>query len=324
MANNQESAFGPNSDNTDELFREFLDSLKPRLADFLERHNVFLFECGSSLSGLCPVHDDTRPSFSVYGDTHERWKCFACDKGGDIFDLIVEMKLAKNFSQAVAFAAESFGVPLPKSFRIKKAHSGKMAKARKFPMKSSAGSSEMSEEECDDRLFVRHNLRESIRKWPQRISNISRSLGIPAEVIKRAARGQSGLGLYRGKLAYVYPNAVKIRNAPGDKVRFFWLFGRPNAPWRMERVTESTKTVYVTEGESDALALIVAGVEDDRSSVVVASPGTSFKRQWAPLFAGKSVIICFDFDEPGQRAASKVADLLAPYAEGVGIVGPIV
>lgn len=44
-------------------------------------------ECGVELNrygmGLCPFHDDRRPSLSVRG---ERWHCFGCGEGGDAFD----------------------------------------------------------------------------------------------------------------------------------------------------------------------------------------------------------------------------------------------
>ena len=39
--------------------------------------------------GLCPFHDDNTPSFDVYG-YGERWGCYPCQRGGDIFDFIGE------------------------------------------------------------------------------------------------------------------------------------------------------------------------------------------------------------------------------------------
>ena len=52
--------------------------------------DVGLVENGEGRSiGLCPFHDDNNPSLDVYGNG-ERWGCFACDKGGDVFDFIKE------------------------------------------------------------------------------------------------------------------------------------------------------------------------------------------------------------------------------------------
>jgi DNA primase len=89
-------------------------------------------------------------------------------------------------------------------------------------------------------------------------------------------------------------------------------------------VKADTRTVYVTEGESDSLALIASGLEADGSAVCVAAPGTSFPRDWAPLFHRKRVVICFDTDPAGRAAALKVAAMLRGYASEIHIwKGPI-
>lgn len=45
-------------------------------------YGIALRPSGRSLIGLCPRHDDKRPSLYVYPDTHSWW-CFACKEGGD-------------------------------------------------------------------------------------------------------------------------------------------------------------------------------------------------------------------------------------------------
>ena len=85
----------------------------------------------------------------------------------------------------------------------------------------------------------------------------------------------------------------------------------------MEWVKAETQTVYVTEGESDCLALVAAGLEADGTAVCVASPGTSFPRDWAPLFRGKRVVLCFDTDQPGRTATATVAAILKGYASEI-------
>ena len=94
-----------------------------------------------------------------------------------------------------------------------------------------------------------------------------------------------------------------------------WLTGKATAPWRMEWASNpDVHTVYVTEGESDCLALIAAGVEADGTAACVASPGTSFPRAWAPLFKGKRVVLCFDTDNAGRVATATVAAILKNHA----------
>ena len=49
---------------------------------------------GRVRQGVCPFHDETEGSFTVYGDS-ERWYCFGCGLGGDVLDFI---QRAENLS----------------------------------------------------------------------------------------------------------------------------------------------------------------------------------------------------------------------------------
>jgi DNA primase len=62
------------------------------------------------------------------------------------------------------------------------------------------------------------------------------------------------------------------------------------------------------------MALIAAGLEADGTAVCVASPGTSFPREWGKMFTGRRVVLCFDNDEPGRRATAAVAEILKGHA----------
>jgi DNA primase len=84
-----------------------------------------------------------------------------------------------------------------------------------------------------------------------------------------------------------------------------------------EWIRPETETVYLTEGESDALALIAAGIESDGTAVAVASPGTSFPSAWAPLFRGKRVVLCYDSDAAGRTATATVAATLKNHAREI-------
>ena len=149
------------------------------------------------------------------------------------------------------------------------------------------------------------------------IDRIAASLGLDRETLRLASWGSSGLGLAAGRygkrvwLCYAYPHGLKWRNPePSAKPRFEWLAGKALAPWRMEWVTPDIRTVYVTEGESDCMALIACGLETDDIAACVATPGTSFQSGWASLFTGKRVVICFDRDDPGRKATADVAAIL--------------
>ena len=68
-----------------------IDEIKERLdlADLVGRH-VHLQKSGRYFKGLCPFHTEKTPSFYVFPD-EQRWHCFGCDRGGDIFSFVMEM-----------------------------------------------------------------------------------------------------------------------------------------------------------------------------------------------------------------------------------------
>lgn len=58
-------------------------------ADVLSRHGVSV----RGRMAKCPLHEDRSPSLSLFTgrDGKERWKCHACDVGGDALDLEVAL-----------------------------------------------------------------------------------------------------------------------------------------------------------------------------------------------------------------------------------------
>ncbi len=67
-----------------------IDTIKDRLdvAEIVGR-TVQLQRAGRNLKGLCPFHSEKTPSFYVFPDS-QRWQCFGCNKGGDIFTFVME------------------------------------------------------------------------------------------------------------------------------------------------------------------------------------------------------------------------------------------
>jgi len=69
---------------------------------------VALKQTKAGCCGLCPFHEDTDPSFYVYGDSG-RYYCFGCKKGGDIFDFVMASEHL-NFPSALKQLAQAAGV----------------------------------------------------------------------------------------------------------------------------------------------------------------------------------------------------------------------
>lgn len=126
------------------------------------------------------------------------------------------------------------------------------------------------------------------------------------------------VGHNQGKLVHFYPYylnnelvAVKTRDADKN----FKVLGNGNKlPLFGNQLQSSGKMVVVTEGEIDALSVAQAMKTWPCVSVPNGASGASRAfRQNLEFFEGfDSVIIFFDQDEPGQKAAKECAELLAP------------
>lgn len=166
-------------------------------------------------------------------------------------------------------------------------------------------------------------------------------LGLPLDVVMihtdiqaAAARGLLGLD-DRGRLLYVYTHSpaagepvrvvgVKTRSLPGVEPRFL-MRGGLSMPWGWDDV-DSAGCVYVTEGESDALAVRAAlggwldwvaknepdsYPNDNDIPAVIAKPGAgTFRESWACRLVGKDVVLVADNDDAGRKGAEKTAGIL--------------
>jgi len=68
---------------------------KVNLVEMLSRY-IDLEHKGHYWLALCPFHDDTNPSFTVYendDDNASRWHCWTCESnGGDVIDFVQRME----------------------------------------------------------------------------------------------------------------------------------------------------------------------------------------------------------------------------------------
>ena len=72
--------------------------------------DVALRPKGREFLGLCPFHDDKRPSFHV-SPVKQIYKCFSCGAGGDVFSFAM-MHHKMTFPEALAHLAERAGIVL--------------------------------------------------------------------------------------------------------------------------------------------------------------------------------------------------------------------
>ena len=68
---------------------------------------------GPNYVGICPWHNDTKPSFNVT-PSRKTWRCWVCNVGGDIFSF-VEKYEGVEFFEAFKMLADRAGIEIPKT-----------------------------------------------------------------------------------------------------------------------------------------------------------------------------------------------------------------
>ena len=72
---------------------------------------VSLKKKGRDFAACCPFHNEKTPSFYVSA-TKQIFKCFGCNKGGSVFDFVMEIE-GCSFPEAVKVVADKSGVQIP-------------------------------------------------------------------------------------------------------------------------------------------------------------------------------------------------------------------
>jgi DNA primase len=74
---------------------------------------VSLRPAGPTYKGLCPFHEDHRPSFDV-DPRRQRYRCWSCDKYGDVIQFVQEFERV-DFREALEILARRAGITLEKT-----------------------------------------------------------------------------------------------------------------------------------------------------------------------------------------------------------------
>lgn len=96
-------------------FEELISLIKDRLdiVDVVSQY-VVLKKSGANYWGLCPFHNDKKPSMSV-SPAKGIYKCFSCGAGGDALSFLVKIQ-NREYKDVILELAEKFGIELPKKF----------------------------------------------------------------------------------------------------------------------------------------------------------------------------------------------------------------
>ena len=96
-------------------FDEVISLIKDRLdiVDVVSQF-VVLKKSGANYWGICPFHNDSKPSMSV-SPSKGIYKCFSCGTGGDALNFLVRIQ-NREYKDVILELAEKFGIELPKKF----------------------------------------------------------------------------------------------------------------------------------------------------------------------------------------------------------------
>ncbi len=319
------------------------------IVDLIQSH-VQLKKAGmGSYKGLCPFHPERTPSFHV-SQTRQSFHCFGCGKGGDAITFVRE-HLNMPFTDAVRHLARRVNIVLVEEAGDPNAESSAKARSRLIMVQNDAAKwmhdlllkqRGPGPEAARDYLKQRGLNREVCQRWligyaPEDIRlwlEWGRGKGWNDEALIETGlfiprvEGQPNQGGYvRFKHRVMFP----VRNDQGDVIAFSGrlldkdqkggkYINSPETPvfnksrvffgWdKTRRPLTKADCAVVCEGQIDLITAFEHGVEN-----LVAPLGTAFTEHHARMLrrAVTQVILCFDADAAGFKAAVKCYRLLAP------------
>ena len=293
---------------------------------------VVLTKRGRNFLGLCPFHDDRRPSFNV-SQEKQIYKCFSCGAGGNAFRFLMELERI-SFVEAIRKLAEQAGIALPESREVapetQDAYDGLYAAnelARKYyahllqnDPSGATARAYLEGRGLSQETMSSFSLGYAPNAWDGLLLVAGRR-GIGADVLERAGLAlprRDGNGHYdRFRHRIVFPiqshtgrtvafgaraldpdEQAKYLNSPETPV--YHKSGVLYGLWENRSAIRSEGVAIVGEGYMDLIALVQSGVQN-----VVASSGTALTPQHARLlhrFAQRAVLV-FDGDAAGTEAA---------------------
>ena len=293
---------------------------------------VRLKKSGRTWTGLCPFHEDRNPSFSVSPDIG-RYKCWSCGASGDVFTWVMETQ-GLEFRDALELLAKQAGVELTGRGRHDKSKRQAMADAMSAALaffRENLKTHKRALAYCQSRGLGQ----ETLDAWEIGYApDVGEALAI--ELKKKGfalsdckelflVDGSEQLGYgdrFRGRLMF------PIRDDQGHLVAFGGriigdgqpkyinssdtpIFSKGRTLYGMHRAKDSVraqKQAVLVEGYLDVIACHRAGVTN-----AVASLGTALSEQNAKRLAMwcDEVVILYDSDDAGQKAAERATELFA-------------
>ncbi len=310
--------------------------------------SVKLRRAGTNWTGLCPFHQEKTPSFNV-SPQRGTYHCFGCGVGGNAFRFVMEQQ-GLTFVEAVKRLAEAAGIRVEEEVYNEELE--KAARVRKALMKVHQEIAEwyhtllMKDElgaPARDYLKSRGISAQTAKKWKMGYApaagdllrewatplKFTENLLVAAGILARADidSPRAGETYPRFRHRLMFP----IRNDYGEVIAFSGRLLDPEA--KSAKYLNSPETplfskskvlfgldmskrpiikagrALVCEGQLDMITAFEAGFEN-----IVAPLGTAFTEFHARMLRrhAEEVVLCFDSDNAGYKAAERAFVILAP------------
>lgn len=326
------------------LSEDFISELKSRndIGEIIGEY-VNLQQKGRNLMGLCPFHSERTPSFCVY-PSNGSFYCFGCGAGGDV---ITFLRLIEHYDyiETVQKLAERAGMDFEISEEDNREHQKKLLiykinrESAKFYHKCLA---QDKENKAFKYLTTRGVQNKTITHFGLGFSPPSgyalvdyfKKIGYNMEDVvlaDLAFKSRSGhyMDRFRNRLMFpiidVRGNVVAFgaRTMGNDIPKYINtsdtpVFKKSSNLFALNFAKKSGKnSLILTEGYMDVITLHQAGFTN-----AVAGLGTALTTNQVKLIArnAEEVIVSYDSDEPGKKAAAKAIEMLKNNSVAVKVV----
>ncbi|HDH87412.1 MAG TPA: DNA primase [Desulfobacteraceae bacterium] len=316
-------------------FSEAKEEVK-KAADIVEviGQYVDLKKRGQNYIGLCPFHSERSPSFTV-NQSKQIYHCFGCGRGGDVFTFWMEYHNL-DFSQSLKDLAERYNIPLPQKRDLYADRKKVELKEQLFKItdlaaryfhsillkspNGKAGRDYFSRRHISQETIAQFRLGYALNKWDGLLHYLRSkncSLDRAAKAGLLVPKGsEEYYDRFRGRIIFpifdlnrhcigfggriLDDSLPKYINTPETPIyhKGYSLYGLDSA---FEDIRKRDLAIIV-EGYMDMLVLRQHGISN-----VVASLGTALTSDQIRRLKGytKNVIVLFDPDDAGRRAALK-------------------
>ena len=328
---------------------KFDESLKNRIrqatdiVDLVSEH-LALQRKGKDWVGICPFHQDHRPSMYV-SQTKQLFKCFACGAGGDVYKF-VQMRENLSFPEAIERLAERAGIKLeqkPSSQRkfdaagqqVRQMEPKRLARLNEWVKDHWKGNYNNEQNGISARNYVRQRgiTEESVEAWEIGFAldswdDVIRSAGqkrIPEKMlidggIAVARESGGAYDKFRNRLMFpivdvtgrtigfggrtLGDDPAKYMNSPATV-----LFDKSYSLYGLNKARQQiaqTDTAVIVEGYTDVIMCHQFGISN-----VVAALGTSLTSGHVRILRryAKKLVLIFDNDIAGQSAANRALEI---------------